>query len=111
MDCCTQLVIAAKKVKKHEDKMNIVLAKEEVFVGARNEHVEALREYGEFNPAVKGVVHAISSNPTHLNQVLFPRPNRPSKKQRERKIRQILEEASGANLTFNSSVNHGRSLD
>ncbi len=34
----TRLVIALKKIKKHEDKMTNVLAKEEALVGARKKH-------------------------------------------------------------------------
>jgi len=111
VDCCSSLVIAAGKFKGHEDKVNNVLAKEEVLVGARNEHAKAVRAFSEFNPAVKGVVSAISGNPTHSNRDLFPRPNKPSKKQRDRKRRRMLEEASGANSTLNFSINHERSLD
>jgi hypothetical protein len=91
--------------------MNNVLAKEEVLVGARNEHAEAMRKYGEFNPVVKGVVSAISGNPTHSNQDKFPRPNKLSKKQRFGKRQRMLEEASSANSTFNSPVNYKRSRD
>ncbi len=92
--------------------MNNVLAKEEALVGARNDHVEAMKEYGNLNPVVKGVVRAISSNPTQSNQDLFPRPmTNPSKKQRDRKRRKLLHEASGANSAINSSVNDYRSLD
>ena len=92
--------------------MNNVLAKEEVLVGARNEHVVAMREYGKFNLVVKGVVSAIFGNPTHSNQDLFPRPiNKPSKMQRDKKKRKLLEDAFGANSIFNSSVNNERNLD
>ena len=52
--------------------MNNVLAKMKVLVGARNEHGVDVREYVNFSPVVKGIVNAISSNPTHSNQDLFP---------------------------------------
>jgi hypothetical protein len=54
VDWCPQLVIVLKKFKEHEDKMNTFLAKEEVLVGAGNEHDVVVREYGTFNPVVKG---------------------------------------------------------
>jgi hypothetical protein len=92
--------------------MNNVISKEEVLVGARNGHEVDVREYGDFNPVVKGVVSAISGNPTYSNQDLFPRPkNKPSKKQRDRKRRKLLQEESGAISTFYSSVNNERKLN
>ena len=112
VDCCIQLIIAVKMFKEHEDKMNSALAKEEVLVGARNEHIVVVREYGKFNPVVKGIVSAISGDPMHSNQDVFPIPiNKPSKKQRDRKIRKLLQEAFGATSTFNSSFDNERSLD
>ncbi len=92
--------------------MNNVLAKEEALVGARNDHVANVKEYGILNPVVKGVVSAISSNPTQSNHDLFPRPmNNMSKKQRDRKRRKLLQGASGATSSINFSDNDDRSLD
>jgi len=78
-------------------------------VGARNEYVVVVREYKNLNPVVKGVVSAISGNPTHANHDVFPRLiKKSSKKQRHIKRRELLHEASGANSTFNSSVDNDR---
>jgi len=92
--------------------MNNVLAKEEVLMDTKNDHFVAAREYGNCNPVVKGVVSGISGNPTHSNQDLFPKPiNIPDKKQRHRKRSKLLQDASGINSTFNSSVNNDRNLE
>ncbi len=57
------MIFEENKLKEHGDTLNIVLAKEEALVGARNEHALDVSEYGNFNPVDKGVVSAISGNP------------------------------------------------
>ena len=68
---------------------------------ARNEHDVVVREYGNLYPVVKGVVSAISGNPTHSNRDVFPRPiNNPSKKQRHRKKTEIVARGIWCQLDF-----------
>ncbi len=109
VDDCTQLAIAVKQFKEHDNRRNNMLV--EALVGARNEHALDVRDYGNFLSVVKGVASAISGNPTHSNQDLFPRPmNKPGKKQRIKKRRKLLE-ASDATSSFNSLVNNNCNLD